>query len=46
MKRRSLFITEPQLKNLERLSRKNGLAVAELIRRAIDHNYATKKCAR
>jgi hypothetical protein len=36
MKRRSFFLTEAQLKKLDRVSRKTGLAVAELIRRAID----------
>lgn len=36
MKRRTYFFPDAQLKKLEKLSRKTGLAVAELIRRAVD----------
>jgi predicted DNA-binding protein len=36
MKRRTYFFPEAQLKRLEKLSRKTGLAVADLIRRVVD----------
>lgn len=36
MKRTNVHLSEPQKKALERLSRKTGLTVAELIRRAVD----------
>ncbi len=36
MKRISYHVTEPQFKKLKARSKETGLAVAELIRRAID----------
>jgi predicted DNA-binding protein len=36
MKRTNVHLAEPQLKRLAQLSKKTGLTVAELIRRAID----------
>ena len=36
MKRISYHLTEPQIKALKQRSRETGLAVAELIRRAVD----------
>jgi metal-responsive CopG/Arc/MetJ family transcriptional regulator len=37
MKRRTYFFPEAQLKKLEKLSRKLGISVSEIIRRAIDN---------
>ncbi len=37
MKRIDLYLTEQQIAALQELSRKTGLSVAELIRRAIDY---------
>ena len=36
MKRIDLYLTEPQIEAFKKLSKKLGLSVAELIRRAID----------
>jgi len=36
MNRTALFLKEEQIKKLQKLSRKTGAPVAELIRRAID----------
>lgn len=36
MKRVSMFFTEQQIAALKRLQKKTGLAIAELVRRAID----------
>ncbi|MGA2468733.1 MAG: ribbon-helix-helix domain-containing protein [Thermodesulfobacteriota bacterium] len=36
MKRTNLHLTDLQIKNLRKLSKKTGLTVAELVRRAVD----------
>jgi hypothetical protein len=36
MKRTTVWLTDPQLKKLARLSKETGIKVAELIRRYID----------
>lgn len=36
MKRTNLHLTDFQIKSLRRLSKKTGLTVAELVRRAVD----------
>jgi predicted DNA-binding protein len=36
MKRTTIWLTEPQLQKLTRLSKETGITVAELIRRFID----------
>ena len=36
MKRTNIYLTEPSVAQLQALSAKTGLSVAELIRRAID----------
>lgn len=36
MKRKDIYLTQQQIKALARLSKKNGLSVSEIIRRAID----------
>jgi len=36
MKRTNIYLSDTQIKHLQELSRKMGLSVAELIRRAID----------
>jgi predicted DNA-binding protein len=36
MKRTNIHLSEQQLKRLEQQSRKTGLSVAEIVRRAID----------
>lgn len=35
-KRVGFYLTDPQIKGLKRVSKKTGLSVSELIRRAID----------
>jgi len=42
MKRISLFLPEPTLDTLSKLSKKTGLAVAELIRRFVDAGLKEK----
>jgi predicted DNA-binding protein len=48
MKRRTHFFPDAQLKKLAKVSRKTGLAVADIIRRAIDYyleeNYPPRQC--
>jgi predicted DNA-binding ribbon-helix-helix protein len=36
MKRTTIWLTEPQQKELARLAKKSGITVAELIRRILD----------
>lgn len=41
MKRIDMYLTKPQIVALSKISKKTGLSVSELIRRAID-NYIKK----
>jgi predicted DNA-binding protein len=43
MKRTALFLKEPQLEKLQKLSKKTGAPVAELVRRAIDAYLLARK---
>ena len=43
MKRTGLFLKEPQLAKLQKLSKKTGAPVAELVRRAIDAYLLSRK---
>lgn len=43
MTRRNVFLADPQYAALEKLAKKTGLTVAELIRRAIDEFLRTNK---
>ena len=43
MKRTHIYLTEPSVAKLQELSKKTGLSVAELIRRAIDDFLNQKK---
>lgn len=36
MKRTTVWLSDPQIKDLKAISKRGGLAVAELIRRAVD----------
>jgi predicted DNA-binding protein len=45
MKRTNFHLSDPQKKKLEQLSKKTGLSVAELIRRAVDE-YLEKEAAK
>jgi hypothetical protein len=43
MRRTTIWLTEPQIKALEKLAKKTGLAQAELIRRFIDAGLKDSK---
>jgi predicted DNA-binding protein len=43
MRRTALFLKEPQLAKLQKLSEKTGAPVAELVRRAIDAYLLSRK---
>ena len=43
MKRTSIWLTEPQLKQFKKLSEKTGAPVSELIRRALDEYLKKEK---
>jgi len=43
MKRTTIWLTEAQLKQLARVSKRGGLAIAELIRRYIDRGLEREK---
>ena len=43
MKRTNLHLTDFQIKSLRRLSKKTGLTVAELVRRAVDQFFLKQK---
>jgi len=43
MKRTTIWLTEGQLKQLARVSKKRGLAIAELIRRYVDRGLERER---
>ena len=43
MKRTNLHLTDLQIKSLRKLSKKTGLTVAELVRRAVDQFLLKKE---
>ncbi len=43
VRRTALFLKEPQLEKLQKLSKKTGAPVAELVRRAIDAYLLSRK---
>jgi predicted DNA-binding protein len=43
MKRTTIWLTEPQLKKLNQISKNTGMKQAELIRRLIDAGLAEKR---
>lgn len=45
MKRTNIYLTDPQHKQLQVLSRKTGTRVSELVRRAIDEYLQKQKGA-
>jgi hypothetical protein len=43
MKRTTIWITDAQIKQLARVSKKRGIAIAELIRRYVDRGLDREK---